>query len=343
MNVAVIGLGKMGVLHTGILSSINDVTIKAVAEKEGMLKNFVKTMLPKLNVYDDYEKMLSEENLDLVYITTPVKYHVPIALSCAKKNINFFMEKPLATNLTDCKQLCNELKNKKITTAVGYSKRFWETFSKAKELLDSNILGDIIYVKSSMYISQLFTKGKGWRFTKEQSGGGVLLDSGVHVVDLLLWYFGKIKSVSGTVKSYYSSEVEDFAHASLEFENGAKGYIDTSWSVKGCRVPEINIEVHGSNGTMIVNDDNVRFGLENGLGKYSKGTNVMYKQELFHGSVIDIGGLDFTKEDLHVIECAKEKKQTIFNVFEASKTQSVVEAIYNSASENKTKQVEYIN
>lgn len=342
MNVGVVGMGKMGILHAGILNCIDGVKIASVAEREEIIKKNINFMLPNINLYDDYEKMLSNEKLDLIYITTPVRFHIPIAISCVNKNINFFIEKPLSANIEECKEICSKLKGKNIVHGVGYSKRFWDTFVKAREIIDSKILEDLIYVKSSMYISQLFKKGMGWRFDKKESGGGVLLDSGVHVIDLLLWYFGPIKSVFGMTKKYYSEEVEDFAHAILEFKNGVKGFIDASWSVRGYRIPEIAIEIHGSNGIMIVNDDSIKFRLDKAKGNYPEGSTVIYRQELFKGSIIDIGGPDFTKEDLHMANCVKQNKQTIFNVFEASKTQSVIDAIYKSSNENKLKEVEYV-
>lgn len=341
MNVGVIGLGKMGILHTGILNSIPGVNIAAVSDKEKLINKHIGLALPGVKTYDDYEKMLANEKLDLVYITTPIKFHVPIAITCINQGINFFMEKPLSTNIEECNNLIGLLKGKDLFHAVGYSKRFWDTFSKAKELLDSKLLGDLLYVKSSMYLSQVFSAGKGWRFSKKVSGGGVLIELGAHVIDLLIWYFGPIKRVSGNTKSYYSKEVEDFAHSSLEFNNGLSGFIDVSWSVRGYRVPEISIEVHGSNGILSVNDDRIKLTLDRDVKQYPKGTTTIYKQAIFKGTLIDIGGADFTKEDIHMVNCITEKKQPMTNIFEASKTQSVIDSIYRSAVEKTSKEVRY--
>lgn len=69
-----------------------------------------------------------------------------------------------------------------------------------------------------MYVSNILSKPGGWRSKKKVSGGGGLLDLGTHIVDLLLWYFSPISSVSGQVKSLYSDEVEDVAHMDRNFE-----------------------------------------------------------------------------------------------------------------------------
>ncbi len=342
MNVGIIGLGKMGLLHAGILSSLDGVRLVAITDKEDLIKNCVQKALPEVKIYSDYQKMLLKEELALVYITTPVSSHVPIANLCIDRGISFFVEKPLASNIEECKALCSRLKGNHLVHAVGYSKRFLDTFSKAKELLDSKLLGDLIYVKSSMYVSQLFNAGKGWRYKKQESGGGVLLELASHLVDLLLWYFGKIKYVSAIMKSHYSAEVEDFAHSGIVFESGLTGYLDTSWSVRNYRLPEITIEVHGEKGMMTVNDDFIRINVDNKFEGFQPSLTTIWKQDLVRGTIIDIAGPEYTHEDIHVVNCVNHKTQTLISSFEAAKTQSVIESMYVSGVERVSKEVQYI-
>lgn len=321
----------MGLLHAGILNSLEDVKITSVTEKESIIASYIKNSLPGINVYDDYEKMLDYENLDLVYITTPISSHLPIALSCIKNKVNFFIEKPLTINLEEAWKICSLLKNSNLIHSVGYNRRFIDTFSKVKYFLDANVLGDIINIKSSMYVSNIFSKSSGWRSKKNQSGGGVLLDLGSHLVDLLLWYFGPIKSVSGEIKSIYSSEVEDFAHMNIEFSNKITGDLKTSWSIKGFRLPEINLEIIGTNGYLQVSEDFIKIDLKEQVKELENKSTIIYKQSLNNGVPIDIGGPEYTREDIHMVDCVKQKKQCLVNVFEASKTQSVIESMYRAA------------
>ncbi|MDQ6865971.1 MAG: Gfo/Idh/MocA family oxidoreductase, partial [Thermoproteota archaeon] len=287
-----------------------------------------------------------------VYITTPVSSHFPITLSCIKNKINFFVEKPLTGSLEESERLCASLKQEhEIIHSVGYNRRFIPTFSRAKALLDAKILGEPSYVKSSMYVSNILSKPTGWRSKKSLSGGGVLLDLGAHVIDLLLWYLCPISSVSGQIKSLYSHEVEDFAHLDIEFRDGMKGELDTSWSTEGYRVPELNIEIIGSNGKMRVTEDLIELELKKQASQLnmhdkssnSKNVTTMYKQELTEGVPIDVGGPEYTREDLHVVECVFHKRQSLVNVFEAGKTQSVIQAMYDAARNGHgRKKVEYI-
>ena len=341
MNVGLVGLGKMGMLHAGILNTLNNVKIISVAETESLLTKNFKKILPEINVYQNIDNMLDSEDLDLVYITTPVISHLPLSLSCIKKETNFFVEKPLTRNLEEAKNICFELKNSDIIHSVGYNLRFVDTFSKTKNLLEQKILGDILNVNSTMYVSNIFSKPTGWRFKKKLSGGGVLLELGCHLVDLLLWYFGPISNLTGNIKSVYS-EVEDFGNADLEFENGIRGELDTSWSKEGYSIPEANIEIVGSNGKLRVNQDFIDIKLKNPVSTFPNKEKRIYKQELDKGISFDVAGPDYTKEDAHVVNCVVEKKHPLIDAFEASKTQSVLDAIYESDKKNQRVEVEYV-
>jgi predicted dehydrogenase len=340
MRVGVVGLGKMGLLHSGILNSLDNVQLVGLAEKESLVTKHLSKVLPNVNVYKTLEEMLEAEELDLVHITTPVVSHLPLSLLCIKKECNFFVEKPLTRNLDEAKEICNELKNTKLIHAVGYNVRFLETFSKVKSLLNQKILGEVTKVQSTMYVSNIFSKPSGWRFKKAISGGGVMLELGCHLVDLLLWYFGPATNVFGKTKAVYS-EVEDFAHAKIEFQDGIQGEIDTSWSKEGYSIPEINMEITGSKGSLRVNQDFIEIILKNTVPSLDKTEKKIYKQELQKGVSFDVAGTDYTNEDKHIIDCVKLKKPTLVDVFEGSKTQSIIQAIYDSAKMEKNITVDY--
>jgi len=341
MNVGIVGLGKMGMLHTGILNTIEDVNVVSIAERESLLVKYIKNSIPSINVFQEMKDMLYSENLDLVYITTPASSHKELILECIKKKINFFVEKPLTRNLDEAKKIHVQIKNSNVINAVGYNLRFFETFLKTKSLLDSKILGEISNVKTSMYVANIFSKPSGWRFKKKISGGGVLLELGCHLIDLLLWYFGPISEVQGKTKSIYS-EVEDFASAQIKFSNKISGELDTSWSKEGYRIPEVNIEIIGNNGKLKVNQDFIEINLKNSVPQFDKTEFKIYKQSLEKGVPFDVGGPEYTKEDLNVVNSVKKIERPMVNVLDAIKTQSVIQAIYDSANKNSRVRVEYL-
>ena len=335
INAGIIGLGKMGILHTGILNSLEGVKVTAIADKENIIKKIFENILPSVKKYDSYKKMLDEEELDIVFITTPTSLHVEMAEECINRGINFFVEKPLGISGEECKTLIFKMEGKSVTNMVGYCKHFVDTFSKAKEIIDGGKLGKPVYLTSYMYVSQQFSKGSGWRYKKEASGGGVLSILATHLVDVLLWFFGDVISVNGHIKPYYSKEVEDFMHSYLIFKNGLEGYMDASWSIRNYRLPQIKIEVQFEKGMLVVTEDYVKY-FSDINGKF----NILYKQDLYKGVEVDIGGAEYTREDKYLVKCVKNHKPTELDIFYAYKVQCVIDAIYESA--NKKELVEII-
>lgn len=333
MRIGIIGVGKMGLLHAAILNSMEEVELVGIAETSSFIRKCLKTIYPSINEYKNYIDMQDKEDLDAVFITTPIFLHVPMAIDCLKRDINFFIEKPLSLSSDDARDLIKMLENKKIVNMVGYCMRYMETFHKTKEIIESKALGNIFSFTSTMYISQLFRKGKGWRYTKEESGGGVLNGLATHLIDLLLWYFGDVQSVNGHIESWYSDEIDDFAHGYLHFKNGLSGWFDTSWSVRHHRLPETRIEVHAENGTLLVTDDYVNLYLEKNSGNYSSGWTKYRKPDLWQGVEIEIGGAEYTKEDRAFIDAIHTKSIVESNAKQAYSTQCVVDAIYSSSSQ----------
>ncbi|MFO8009302.1 MAG: Gfo/Idh/MocA family oxidoreductase [Dehalococcoidia bacterium] len=334
INVGLIGMGKMGILHGGILCSLDGVVPKSLADSETRLHKFVSGIMPQVNIYSDYHEMLEKEKLDLVYITTPTRMHPDMAEACADRGINFFVEKPLGISCEQCVPLLKKVRQKPVINMVGYCYHFIETFMRAKEIIEQNTIGDLIYLNSYSYISQaLSLKGKHASDSVKETGG-VLNQLATHLVDNLLWLFGDVAEVQGSVKSYYSTDVEDFAHAHLRFESGLEGYLDTSWSLRGYRLPEIRIEVEGAKGKLTVTESYVRTYLDK-TGDWV--TN--YNQDLYQGVVIDVGGPFFTREDQHMVTSVMTGTNTGLDVEYAYRVQMVTDAIYESANTGRRTEV----
>jgi len=182
-----------------------------------------------------------------------------------------------------------------------------------------------------MYVAQLFKPGKGWRYDRETSGGGVLITQNSHLIDLLLWIFGPIGWVSGHTKSWCSKGVEDFAHAYLRFDSGLTGYIDTSWSLRHHRTVDIWIDVQGTDGNLTVTDDELKLYLEHEHESYPRGWTVWKKPDLFRGVPFDIGGPEYARQDAEFLSAVRLGETVCSDAASAFGVQRVVDAIYQSA------------
>ena len=198
----------------------------------------------------------------------------------------------------------------------------------------SGALGNLQLLRSTMYATQLFQTGKGWRYDRSISGGGVLATQNTHVVDLLLWMFGEIDEVSAHTRSLYSKSVEDYVHAHLGFASGLTGYLDASWSVRHYRSPTINIHVQGENGTLEVTDDSVSLYLDAAEGGFGPGWSSWSMPDLYRGVSFDIGGPHYTQQAEDFLTAVRTGAGVSSDVRSAYRTQCVVDAIYLSAAEH---------
>jgi predicted dehydrogenase len=330
MRVAVVGIGKMGLLHAGIMNAMDGVELCGICDSSKFLLGFAKS-LKNVSTHDDFKKMLDEAKPDAVVITTPVHLHVPMAMECVERGIAFFLEKPLSIKSSDADALVEAVEKKNIATMVGYMMRYVETFQKAKEIIDSGVLGEVINFNSAIYVAQLFKTGKGWRYNKNESGGGVVIGQATHLIDLLKWYFDEVEYVSAHTKNWYSQEVEDFAHAHFEFANGVSGWMDSSWSVRHHRLLEITIQVNAANGNLVVNDDQVKMYLDLDFNGHHAGWTIFNRPDLFEGVEFDVGGPQYTKQDKDFIEAIRSGKEIESDIKNAHEVQQIVDAIYSSA------------
>lgn len=340
LRVGVIGFGKMGLLHASVANGLGISQLTAAADPTAGLLESIKRLKPGLAIYEDYERMLSEQTLDAVFITSPTHLHSPMALTCAERGIPFLVEKPLTPRTADSLALIKALGFKPVTNAVGYMARHIDTFRKARDIVASGAMGRLIHLQSTMYVAQLFRTGEGWRYDPKFSGGGVLITQNSHLVDLLLWIFGPVAAVTGHVKRWHSTQVDDFAHAIFEFKSGLTGYMDTSWSIRHHRTVDLSIAVHGENGNMQVTDDDVRLFLDDANAGYRAGWTVWRKPDLFEGVPLDVGGPEYTRQDEQFLKAAAARQPVECDVASGFRVQQVIEAVYESAASRRTVSME---
>ncbi|MHB1907780.1 MAG: Gfo/Idh/MocA family protein [Nitrososphaerales archaeon] len=303
-KIGIVGLGKMGLLHAGILNALPSCSVTSITEKESMLTRFAKKLLPNLKFYTSLEDMLLKEHeLDAIYVTTPISSHLPIIekIATVRSDIGVFMEKPLAGNYYEAREISELSSKARIKGMVGFQKRFSPVFQKGKQFLESGVLGEPVSFSSYSYVSGVFNKGRGWRFKAGQ--GGALLDLGSHLIDILLWYFSDPISVEGSTESRYSKEVDDSARGTLKFKSGLIGSFDISWSIEGYRLPEIGVNIVGTKGKIWITDDSLKLELRQDSVQMRSGKYHFMKPEF--DSAVDylIGDPEYCIEDKHFTDC----------------------------------------
>ena len=291
LKVAVVGLGKMGLLHSSILGIIPNVEVVALCDKSFVLRRIAKKLFKRSVVVDDLEK-LQNFSLDCAYVTAPIPAHFPIVNDLYSKIAvsNVFVEKTLASSWNKADQLCTLSEKNRGVNMVGYMKRFSVTFSKAKNLLEDNILGELDSFKGSAYSSDFANINQA---SQSLSRGGVLSDLGSHIIDLALWFFGDLKVEDAIIKSSINNS-EDEVSFKVSGSN-LTGEFDVSWCKDNYRLPNFALTIHGSKGTLTVNDSNVI------VESSGKKPLILYRPALNDNVPFLLGDPEYYREDDHFI------------------------------------------
>jgi predicted dehydrogenase len=261
LRIAVVGMGKMGIVHSCILNVMPDVELAALCEKSAMTRRLLKRVFSGVQIVDDVTKM-ADFNLDAVYVTTPIASHYRVVKAVSKENVarNLFVEKTLASNPEEAKELCQLASNSGGVNMVGYLRRFYVTFRKAKDLLSQGVVGQLSSFKAYAHSSDFL----GVESNMAASRGGVLRDLGCHAVDLALWFFGDLEVCWTRPASPNSDDTDDSADFKVKCQDGLDGEFSVSWRAEGYRTPEVGFSIVGSKGVIVVNDDKVELTLQNG-------------------------------------------------------------------------------
>lgn len=322
LRIAVVGLGKMGLLHASILNVFPDVELVALVDKSTLMKRLYKSIFSSVGVrvIDDFQK-LSGLNLDAVYVTTPISSHSYIVKNLYTKGIvrNIFVEKTLASDYDQAKELCVLAKDLGSKTMVGYMKRFSVIFRKAKELLTEGTLGEPCSFKAYAYSSD-FT-GSTKESKSSASRGGAVRDIGCHLIDLALWLLGdlEVRKIVSSEKTGIGSETS--VSFSAINSAGLEGQFDISQCMPSYRMPEFGLLIDCSKGRIEVNDD--RLILTSGDSSQRK----WYKQDLNDGVYFFLGESEYFRENQEFVNSLLENRVCEPNFDTASRVDCVIDQV----------------
>jgi predicted dehydrogenase len=195
--------------------------------------------------YNTVEALLTDPEIDAVYIATPPHLHCPQTLQAAAAGKNVLVEKPMALTIAECEQMIAACAAAGVSLHVAYYRRYWPKFQAIKAALESGALGTVLGARL-----QLCTQGStsGWRVDPLLSGGGHLVDVGSHRLDMLLYLLGDVDQVSGFSENLlHHHAAENDTALVLHFVSGAVASASFHFHTQPSR--DI-LEIYGSEGTL---------------------------------------------------------------------------------------------
>jgi len=201
----------------------------------------------------DWKKLVKRSDLDAVFVNTPNYLHEEIAVGAAENKKHVLVEKPITISLAAAENMIKAARKNKVFLMVEQSHRFNPVHQAAKKVLESGVLGRIHNIRGRIghagpeYWSE---EKKSWYYEKAKSGGGCMVDIGVHIADLVRWFKGaQVTEVCANIQTLEKKiPVDDNATVMLGFADGAKGEFECSWTT---RPYEVLTYCYGDKGKMI--------------------------------------------------------------------------------------------
>ena len=276
ITTAIIGFGVVGKRRMKFIKknkfydliSISDIRFK---------KNFNKK---KICFFKNYKEILNDKRINAVFITLPNYLAAKVTKEFLNKKIHVFCEKPPGKNPDELKSVIKtEKKIKNIKLKYGFNHRYHDSIKLAKKYIDENHFGKIINIRSVYGKSKIINfEKKDWRAKRKFAGGGILLDQGIHLLDLLIYFVGNFKFFKSFISNnFWKYDVEDNAFALMKNKKGVIASIHstaTQWQHK------FMMEIIFEKCLMILS------GILSGTKSYGKESLIIVPRKDFHNKKI---------------------------------------------------------
>lgn len=292
--------------------------------------------------YRDYHELLEQPDIDAVTVALPNYLHRPVTIEALEARKHVMVEKPMAVTAKEALKMIDVSKRMKRTLMVGHNFRFNRSTQIAKDVIERGELGDVYYVRASWLRRAGIPRIGSWFTRKAHSGGGCMLDLGVHMIDVSLHLLGdwEVRSVSAQVYSKLGPQgigefdwgkgeidpartfdVEDFGSALIRLRSGRTLLVESSWAAyHEMNKREYGVELFGSAG-----------GLSLFPARLVRQTSSGYQMV-----ELTAAKLAYPEDRLHhFVQCVLLGKKPVVALEQSLVVQQVLDAIYASARAGK--------
>jgi UDP-N-acetylglucosamine 3-dehydrogenase len=259
IRVGLIGCGMITQRsHAPSYAAIPEVSITALCDLDAeRLAKVRDEHAPQATLFSDYHEMLASGLVDAVSIAAPVYLHCPMTLAALQAGCHVLCEKPMGMSQVETAQMVATARAAGKVLQINLSRRYDPFYQTLKRLLGEGIVGELRHIRAirvhTSAPDQGWSPGATWFVTKSQ-GGGIVGDIGVHVGDMMQWYFGPVASVSALTESRRADmDAVDSATALFNFASGATGVLELSWTSP---VNQMTFEIYGTEALLKVGAPN---------------------------------------------------------------------------------------
>ncbi|MCD6368640.1 MAG: inositol 2-dehydrogenase [Thermoproteales archaeon] len=326
IGVGVVGLGRIGKIHAEIFAyKVENARLVAVMD---IVENLAKNVAEKFKAkwYNDYQKLLSDPEIDAVAIVTPTFLHKEMIVQAAEAGKHIFVEKPLTVTVDEAQTALQAVRKAGVKMQVGYMRRFDYAYKNAKKKIEKGEIG-----KPLVFVGIARDPGAppGWAAEPSKSGG-IFLDMLSHDFDMARWLMSaEVKEVYVQGGAYLYDEIKrkgdlDVVTINFRFDNGAIGLIHGSRkSVFGY---DLRTEVMGTEGTLYIGT------LQDHMFAHGRGDGLVYGGvQWFWKRFYDA----YVEEDQSFINAVKKDEEPLVAGIDGLRAVEIAEACWKSYREKK--------
>lgn len=249
MRVGVVGLGAIGQRIISQFHEHNQVEVVAICDRVESLVNELKEKLGSVKTYTNYEDLIVDQDVDLVYVAVPPKYHYEVVMKALKNNKHVLCEKPLANSLSEAKEMMEKAINAGVVHVMNFPLNYGKAACKFEQLLKSGYIGQLRRLQLTMQFPEWprFWQKNDWVASREQ--GGFVLEVGVHFIQQMLKLFGEISNVQAQLQFPGDpTKSENGIIATAELSDGTPVLIEGLSDIPG--VEYIGFTAYGTEGAI---------------------------------------------------------------------------------------------
>jgi predicted dehydrogenase len=217
-------------------------------------------LAPGCTAVTDFQKILADARVHAVIVSTLNASLAPIALAAVRAGKHVLVEKPGALNAAQLRTIRDAAQKSGARVRLGYNHRYHPALQKARELVDAGALGPLMFLRARYGHGGRKGYDREWRADPALSGGGELLDQGVHLIDLAGWFLGNFPTVDGHAATFFwDMKVDDNAFLSLRTAAG-----QTAWLHVSCTEWKnlFSLELYGRNAKISIDGLGGSYGIE---------------------------------------------------------------------------------
>ncbi|HSW70133.1 MAG TPA: Gfo/Idh/MocA family oxidoreductase [Gammaproteobacteria bacterium] len=256
-NVGIIGCGLVGQKRAKMLKNARLLACADIIREkaEELAKNY-----PDCIPTENWQDVLDNPAIDIVIIATVHASLAHIALAAIQAEKHILIEKPAAKKSSELHEIIDAALKKNTLVRVGFNHRYHPAFQKARELIDSNALGEIMFIRARYGHGGRLGYEQEWRANPALSGGGELLDQGIHLIDLARWFLGEFSEIDGYANTFFwNMPVDDNGFLLLKTPKKQVAFLHascTEWKNL------FSFEIYGRTGKIDINGLGGSYGVE---------------------------------------------------------------------------------